>query len=391
MEERIDTSGFPMGFLYTAGQRSGALGENGGQSVLVTEARMLAGHQKEAIVHEGVDGPKWRVTSDEGKHLKGTDLAPFPLGFFNAGMQSDLLGRIISAAKNHRVDLDKANVKLSVKNYYWLTGSFVRGDGKGFADPPEISLHCDPSISDTMTKLLVDAANSSPAIAALRKSLQNTFAIYVNGQRETVQSMRSSDAEDAVDPYMTYSTPPSPLEATPEDLIWKTGAVEDGEVKLAPSGTKTRIIRTVSGRGELVDSNGLVETDTWLEMPGVSHFGLRSDERTEGFHAPSGLALFSAGISFCYLTQLSRYIENMKLDINGIRLVQYSPYTATSSNADAAPVDTHLFLNGRADVETHETLMRVAAETCYLHATLGTPLEPSFKVNGHAVDVLNQT
>ena len=61
----------------------------------MVEARKLAGHQKEAVVHEGSAGSRWRLASDEGKHLTGTDLAPFPLGFFNAGLHGDVMGRIL--------------------------------------------------------------------------------------------------------------------------------------------------------------------------------------------------------------------------------------------------------------------------------------------------------
>ena len=152
----------------------------------------------------------------------------------------------------------------------------------------------------------------------------------------------------------------------------KTGVVEDGEIVPAPVGTDTRIIRTVSGKSVMTDE-ATVETDTWLEMPGVSHFALRSGWAKTGRSAPSGLALLSAGVAYCYLTQLSRYIHHLKLDIGGVRLVQYSPYEA-GAEGRAGPVDTHLFLNGRADTETHGNLLKIAARTCYLHATLAAEL-----------------
>jgi len=247
-------------------------------------------------VEEGAGGAKWRLTSDEGKHLKGDDLAPFPLGFFNAGLQGDLYGRLVRAAAADEYDLRKADIKLSLKNFYWLTGSFVRGDGKGFSDPPEIQFVCQPGEHDAVAALVAKAVSMSPAISALRKTLDNTFALYVNATREPVSSMKSSTSDDAPDPYITYAAPPAPADSTPDDPIWKTGEIEEGEIKIAPSGTKTRIIRTVSGLGKLVDQQGVVETDTWLEMPGVTHFGIRADESQQGFHAPAGLSLLSAGI-----------------------------------------------------------------------------------------------
>ena len=90
--------------------------------------------------HEGADGTAWRLTSDEGKHLRGTDLAPFPLGFFNAGMQSDLYGRVRAVAATRNVALD--HVEIRVANHYWLTGSFIHGTGEGHAEAPDIEFAC---------------------------------------------------------------------------------------------------------------------------------------------------------------------------------------------------------------------------------------------------------
>jgi hypothetical protein len=94
----------------------------------------------------------------------------------------------------------------------------------------------------------------------------------------------------------------------------------------------------------------------------------------------------AAGIAFCYTTQLLRYIENMKLAIRGVRMVQYAPYRLAGSLAggdlagSALPVDTHLFLNGEAPDEIHEKLQKIAAVTCYLHASLAAGLEPQVEV-----------
>ena len=76
---------------------------------------MLAGHQKEAIVYEGAGGPRWRLVSDEGKHLGGTDLAPFPLGFFNAGLHGDVVARLVTRAAGR--NLQRTNCVLGIRNY----------------------------------------------------------------------------------------------------------------------------------------------------------------------------------------------------------------------------------------------------------------------------------
>jgi len=86
------------------------------------------------------------------------------------------------------------------------------------------------------------------------------------------------------------------------------------------------------------------------------------------------------------MTQLARYIENMKMNIRGVRLVQFNPYVA-GSNATAEPIDTHLFLNGEAREETHLQLLSIAARTCYLHAASKTATEPNLRIVHNGRDI----
>lgn len=384
--DSIGGCGYPLGFAVHAGSdRPAVLGVGGGSSIYTVEARKFSGggHQKEAVVSEGADGAVWRLSSDEGRHLKGTDLAPFPLGFFNAGLHADLAGRIVALARERSIEIGRLGIDL--RNSYWMTGSFFKGDGEGFAEPAiaDVSLES-AAVSDAVAELVADAALASPALAAMRTALTNTFAIYVNGRRREVRTMVASTAPDAADPYVTYAEPPSPAGETLPDLITKTGTEQEGDVAPAPAGTTSRIIRIIKGLSSLVDAGGATETETWLELPGMSHFALKSDENRDRAGAPSGLALLSAGIVFCFMTQLDRYIEHMKFNISGVRIVQTSPYSTALRDGRlvgaAAPVDTHLFLNGQEDDETYETLMRIAARTCYLHATLAAALEPEVRV-----------
>ena len=392
--ETIETSGFPLGFRVASGtDRPSVLGAGEGREIYVVEARKLAGHQKEAVVREGAAGSQWRLTSDEGGHINGTDLAPFPLGFFNAGLQGDVMGRMAALAKARDIALDELRVEL--RNGYWLTGSFVRGTGEGFAEPAAIKviLRSDAS-ADEITRLVSDAVHASPALAAMANPLVNTFALYINGRRRTVSTLTPSASDDAPDPFVTYGMVPSPRheDGDVEDLIRKTGQEEAGEIEPAPAGTTTRIVRVVRGVGRLIDPAGVTETDTWLEMPGMSHFALRSSERADADVGPTALAHLSAGVAFCFMTQLDRYIHNMKFDIDGVRLVQYSPFAVSAEagrfRGGSAPFDTHLFLNGREADEAYERLMHIAARTCYLHSTLAASLDPQLAIELNGEDVL---
>jgi hypothetical protein len=330
---------------------------------------------REAVVSAGDDGSAWRMLSDEGLHLKGTDLAPFPFGYFNAGLQGDLLGCIRDAAIARDIALTAVDIALD--NEYWLTGSFALGTGQGHAEPTHVEINLRSTASAAAISELVDAAlAASPALALLRTPLTNTFALYINGRRRKVEGVVPSPAPDVADPFAQYAAAPHPVGgAGPLVLIEKTARREAGAVTIAPSATTTRITRKVKGRGRLVDASGMTEIETWLELPGMSHFVFRSDEGT-GDRAPTGLALLSAGLAFCYMTQLARYVESMKLAVGAIRLAQFNPY----SNGAAEAVDTHLFLNGNAPEEVQTNLLTIAARTCYLHATVAATLPPVVRV-----------
>jgi uncharacterized OsmC-like protein len=398
--DSIESSGLPLGFKLGQGaSRSPLVSGTAGRDVFKVEARQLVGHQKEAVVTEGANGSSWRLVCDEGKHLKASDLAPFPLGYFNAGLQADLVNRILWLAKARSIRLESLDVQL--QNFYYMTGAFFRGDGKGYAEPAKVKVIIGSAApKDVLAGLVRAAVAASPALAAMRIAVENTFAIYVNGKRRAVMTMKNSPAPDAADPLKTYSAAPSRLAGARDlpALVRKTGQLAEGTVTEAPAGTTTRIIRTVTGACRLLDPAGVTETDTVLGLPGMSHFAIKSDERgATGANAPdqgpAGLSLLSAGIAFCYMTQLARYIEHMKFRIRQVRLVQFSPYTLQGSAMDGAarggiePVDTHLFLHGDESDATHEKLMRIAATTCYLHATLASALEPevSIEVNGAAL------
>jgi len=387
----IDAFGDPLAFKVRQGTaRPAVLRGEAGIDVFKVEARHLSHHQKEAVVTEGETGSAWRIASDEGPQLGGTNLAPFPLGVFNAGLHGDLANRILATARASLIPID--DLKIYLDNRYSLTGSFVRGDAVGQAEPTRIRVKIDSGAGMAEVRAMVmGAIAASPALAALRTPMENTFAIYVNGRRRRVCALPDSNAPDAADPYLVYGKAPRPLDAAADypELIRK-GVAEPGTREPSPASASGRVLRPVIGNSHLVESAGVTETDTYLGLPGSTHFALRSDERgglgTAGDQAPSGLAYMAAGVAFCYTTQLLRYIENMKLAIGGVRMVQYTPFQLTGSlsggnlTGAALPVDTHLFLNGAAADEIHEKLQKIAAVTCYLHASLAAALVPDVEV-----------
>lgn len=393
--EAIMSSGFPLAFRFRQGSARPALvSQENAREVIVTEARQLAGFGKEGIVHEGEQGSAWRLTTDEGKHFGADDVAPFPLGFFNSGLIGDLTNRLLAIARVRGITID--DLEIDLDNPYWMHGSFVRGDAEGNADPTVIDLRLGSSTgAEGIRRLVAEAIKASPALEGLRKPHNSSFAIYINGRRREVLTMNASTATDATDPFRTYATPPAPLANSDEfnDIILKTGETRDGEVMQYPSGSKTKLVRHVFGQGRLVDPAGIVESESALDMPGVSFFRFKTDERPGIEQGPSGLGFSAAAIAFCYMTQIARFIEHQKLNIRGVRIVQYTPYSLTGSIADGSwtgtqePVDTHLFLSGDESDETHERLMKTGATICFLHASLRATNEPivNIELNGEKI------
>jgi hypothetical protein len=307
----------------------------------VVEAAITQGHQKLALVHLGEAGGSWCLASDEGAYLRGTDTSPAPLMHWAAGVHADLIARVGATG---RVTIDFG---------YAVSGSFAQGGAKGEAFAPEVLFeeHTSGEWKD------------SPLYQAMRVPLRNAFALYVNGRRRPVSGVHESKAPDEADPFLKHSGAPRPLAEPQPQIIGKQALDPDAKIFSMPTSTGGL---KFGSRVEGAMDGGLVRCT--VSFPGIpaSRFTFTAEE--QGEKAPSGLAYAWAGVAFCYLTQLSRYIDTRKLGVSGARLVQRGPL--------AGPVDTHLFLNGAADDATMQELLAMGARTCYLHATLGAALSP---------------
>ena len=376
--DSIDGHGHPLCFKTQAGQsRPGVLSVHDAQDVFITHARAMGGHQKEAVVKEGQAGSSWRMVSDEGPALKGTDLAPFPLGYMSAGLQADLLQRIRQFADAQNMTL--SSLSSSLENDYMFEGSFFKGTGVGHAYAPRFQVRAESSASAEQVQGLVrQAVAASPILASWATPLHNTFALYANGRRVTLRELASSTAT-VDDPFKTWSQAPTPLANSAnvqmlQDIVSKAQPVE---VKnpTSPSGWESgRVDIPIHGHSE--SAGGLGRSVTWANRLGGSAFAIQSDDRLTGDQAPSALAHAYAGIAFCFMTQLLRYVEHHHMKVRALRMVQLSPCRIESSVAQAQPLDTHVFVHTEETDEVMERLMQMSARTCYLHAALGQSLVP---------------
>ena len=389
--EDISKNGYPLGFLIKKAESN----TNGLNKTFTSHTRQMDILQKESIGYEGdLNSTSFRLTSDEGKHLNGTDLAPFPLGFFNASIHGDIVGTVMKQATSQGLKID--NIDCEVLNSYYLTGSFVKGDGKGHAEPTTINLDIATSENqDDIKNLILSASKMAPVLAGLRTPLKNTIALYANGRRKDLSSLNESSKTDAEDPYQQYKVEPSPSNSDnySDRMIVKTGEVSAGTVEPvdgynvpksqdgnAENPKFNKIIRTIVGKSSTNANSKIVEVDTVLGLPGMTHFVISSD--IDGNIAPSPVNVMGAAISFCFLTQTHRYIHHQKFAIEGLRMSQYASFKENSDGTvEMMPLDTHLYMNGTAPDEHNEKLIDMSERTCYLHATLCEALEPKININ----------
>jgi len=387
--DTIEGRGFPLAFKVSDGRVAGVVsGHTPARDVYRVEARTMGGHQKEVLVTEGAAGTTWRLTSDEGAILKGSDLAPFPLAFYNAGLHADFANRAMAVARARGVALTIDG--LEIANRYYFQGSFARGTGEGSAEAVTVHVKArSPAPREAVLSVLEAALVASPAHATLAAPQKNTFALYVNGRRCPVTRVAPSAAGDETDPFAVHKSAPAPLgPAAPYQGIVEriAQAAPAAPPPLLPAEGRVPIfIPGVSGPGAMP---GLVATTV---TPRVGHaFRITCDERPDGNAAPSGLACIAAGVAFCYMTQFTRYIEHRRHRVRAIRFVQTLPFTLAGNAVDGSlagglePVDTHVFLHAEEPDEVMQNLLEVAENTCYLHAALRSTLpgQVALSLNG---------
>jgi len=384
--DTIDSSGFPLCFKTQHGSgHSPVLGLEDARDTFVVQARAMGGHQKEAVVTEGKAGSSWRMVSDEGPGLQGTDLAPFPLGFMSAGMQADLMNRIRQRARAQSVSITSLDTELITD--YAFQGSFFKGNGRGYACAPQLRVRIETATPVTAIRdLVVESLAASPIFSAWRTPLVNTFALYANGRRRPLSTLAASLAPDAEDPFKAWRHSPRPLagEEHSSAIIERIGQAVVTERPPSADWQSGRVDIPIQGRSTIDGTS--TRSLAWLNRADGTQFALRTDEGTTQ-SAPSGLGYAFAGVAFCLMTQLLRYVEHHRMSIRALRLVQVSDCEITGGRAQPHALDTHIFVHGEEPDTVMERLVEMAANTCYLHAAFHATLEPSLKleINGKAL------
>ncbi|MEX2127728.1 MAG: OsmC family protein [Xanthobacteraceae bacterium] len=388
----IQSSPYPLAFPVKGGPGD-ARKVAPNRTEIRTYARALEGMQKEALVTSEPGGQTWRMVCDEGPYLNGTDLAPFPLAFFATGLVNAYLAEIVALADAQRVPIDR--IEVIQDNFYTMEGSAVRGDMIGGALPVALHVRIDSSAPDSVVQnLVMNALARSPGDAYLRTVCASEFSIVNSGKPVPTGEVRgwANSPEPKLDDAMFDGARPDPKAEFPDDIIGKLGSaetvfhVEGG----AGSSLKSEQKRTLHIRGiATMRDDGLSETQVQLYKPIGSNFRFLCDianAAVGGIHAPSPLAYLSAGIAFCYLTQIGRYAMIMKYDDLDYSIAQHMAFGlavgegASGTPPSAEPVRTHVSLTTKLADDVVRKIVDMGERTCFLHAASRTPLKTKVRV-----------
>ena len=372
---RLQDCDTPLVFKVADGLPPTSAGTRDLHRVFQVDVRSLEGMQKEALVRQ-LDplGPTWRMACDEGPYLNGTDLAPFPLAFFAAGLHFCYLSQLLHLCRRRGVTPRALSTGQDTK--YTMTGSALRGDMTGGGVPVRLDVALDADVTrDVAADLVSQALAQSPGHAIMRDLFTNTFALQLNGNQLNVDPMAASPGA-LKDPLPGFGgvAPTSDAQYRPE-IIVKTEAAEaqHGVAGGAGSSLKSEQKRTLHVRSDarLVGSD-LLETDIRLFKPLGSSFRFLADVGT-GDTTPPPLAYLSAGIGFCYMTQLGRYAHITKQKVTSTRIVQRNGYLQPNEDgtvATAEAVDTQVFIDAEEPDDLARKSVQMGEQTCFLHGSM---------------------
>lgn len=356
-----------------------------GEGRIRTLASTLTGMQKEALVGGGASG--WRMVSDEGPYLAGTDLAPFPLAFFTAGLAVSWLDGLRRRLGGHGVD--PPAIRMTVHSRYTMEGSALQGTMRGAALPVEVVLAPVPGLEPSAVAAPAHAAiEASAAGNLLARPLPSLFSITHAGRRIPTGRVQEFTGEVPPDPGEEAFARAQPADAA--------GSVADAIARIAPapvvegegevgSSLRPEQRRTlhVEGRARL-RPDGLAEVEVLLHRPIGSRWRFLGEGEVpspEG-RVPSGLHYLCAGIAFCWLTQVGRYAHITKRRIDACRIVQDASLQPATEGAPASvePLACHVFVDSPEDPDVVLQVVDMGEQTCFLHAACRSPVPVEVRV-----------
>lgn len=354
--------------------------EDADAPAIVVKARSLEGMQKEAIVENVLTGGVWRMTCDEGPYLNGTDLAPFPLAFFTAGMTISIASNIRAMTDDEDVSL--TGLEVTLDSFYTMEGSAIRGTMTGGARPAELHVTANGVDGARLSEIANAAARWAPASAFLGEALSSEFSLMRNGEPVPPGPVKSAERGDWKAPGPIFESLSAPSgSANGTSLLSKLESADqlfgvDGGAGSSLQADQKRVLH-VRGIAKVIE-DGLYDVRIQLFKPIGSVFRFIGDDGSDRGgrdRAPTGADYTCAGIAFCFMTQLGRYAQIVKQDLRRYEVVQLARFDAEAASvsgegATVQPIVTHVFIETGEDLEKTQTLLKMGEQTCFLHGAL---------------------
>ncbi|MCR9236767.1 MAG: OsmC family protein [Alphaproteobacteria bacterium] len=363
-------------------------------------ATSLSGYQKEALVKSARTGMTWRLVSDEGENLNGHDAAPPPLGYFAAGLLAGYMEEITALAK--RLNISIRTLNLTLDNFYTMKGSMPRRTMVGGAQSVELTveINCDLT-GAALQQFLADAIHAAPQNGLVRNSLKSLFTLTKNGQRLAPSRVQEMDVEPPADTLTgdatEGSTPGTAVKTDPVTGLLlqsagmsppsKTHFVKDSAENYSTANPPPRPLH-VAATATLRD-DGMKEIFQQLHFPHSSQWRFLSEEAPANGgmgRAPDANTLISAGIGFCFMTQLGILAQTSKLDLPTYSIYQDTHFSlggasgGTETAGDADAVETHLRLSTSESDHLAQEMLDLAEQACFLHALCSKSLKTKLRV-----------
>ena len=376
----IEEYGYPLAFKMPLGVSQPPIAVNNLEEGVVAtrvHVRALEGMQKEAVVTMASSAGEqtWRMVSDEGPYLDGTDLAPFPLAFFSAGLQFSFLSEIMRHTREQGVTLQA--LALSQDTFYTMNGSALQGTMIGGAKPVEVKVRIESDAApETIAHIVSLARQTSPAHILMQNILSNVFSLSFNDKELAVTEVNPSSEWPAYEPEAVFAQV-HPVEAADfqEGIITKLTTAEriEGVEGGASSSLKPIQKRTLQIHGEAKLLEGtLLETIIQLRTPIGSTFRFLCDAGPDDGPqkiTPSPMTFLSTGVGFCFMTQIGRYAHITKQALQGYQIIQDNIYK-TGEMVQVLPFNTRTFIQADEADEVAQKTLSMSERTCFLHAAM---------------------
>jgi organic hydroperoxide reductase OsmC/OhrA len=361
---------------------------------LTTWVNALTMFQKEALIASGHAGKVWRLACDEGPHMNAHDAAPYPLAFLTVGMVASYMNEITALAERQAITIK--TIKLTLDNYYTMEGSMPKRTLVGGVLPVELHVEIDGDAPrDRMTELVYHAVAASPINGLMRGKLENMFTLARNGQELTPSKAKPLGRPMYPDPLDRFALArPAPADPSLE-LIRRGGdtpRIEDpgytSRPDASPAPSQPRILR-IGGICRRRD-DGINDITQLQYSPHGATFHFLSEEAPSSGgqgRAPDANTLISAGIAFCFMTQLARFAQITRTRLDAYRLIQDTHLALAGASGGAGapsladPVETHLYLDMEKDEDCAREILDMTEQTSFMQAFCRSDVKLRIKVS----------